>query len=819
VSARVRYALVSVLLVLAYLGAAKFGLLLAFVGRTISPVWPPTGLFLAALFLLGERYWPAVFVGAFVSTWIEGPPLLITLLIAIGNTLEPLVISLLLRRARVAPSLERVRDVAAFLAACVVGTVLSTTIGIATLALTGRLPTYELGTATGVWWVGNYISAILLGPALLALRATPSVRRASTGECVVMLNAVALASAVVFQAQFRWVFLLLPFTIWASLRCGPRFTALSTFVISAFALFSTAHGAGPFAAESVHQALTVLETFLATVSVLGLILSALTAERLRTEVRLRESEARYRAIVEDQTELICRFVPGGALTFVSESYCRAFGRPRRALVGADVLHAALPEERAALAARLGELRAPGKSLTLAFRVRGVQGHAGESWQQWTFSALGDAEREAGRAGVRETVHEIQGVGRDVTEQRRRETALVEREEQLRQSQKMEAVGQLAGGIAHDFNNLLTTVLASADMVLDQLGGDAPIREDVEEIRQAALRAAALTRQLLTFSRKQVTEATTVDVNALVGELGKMLRRLIGEDIELSLRLKAEEATVYADRGLLEQVVINLAVNGRDAMPEGGRLTIDTGRLEVPEPAGSTPSSSSSASAALAPGAYVVLTVTDTGHGMSDAVKARIFEPFFTTKEQGRGTGLGLATVYGIVRQFRGTISVTSAPGHGATFRILLPYAVPTAAPAVRRTPTSMPRVSETVLLVDDEDTVRRIAQRVLEADGYTVLSAGDPHEALALAARRDPIHVLLTDVVMPGMSGPKLAQRLKVLRPELRVVYMSGYPDSVTGSHGVLEPGTVYVQKPFVPADLRAKLRQAVRDEAVAIGD
>jgi PAS domain S-box-containing protein len=564
----------------------------------------------------------------------------------------------------------------------------------------------------------------------------------------------------------------------------------------------------------VHQALTVLESFLATVAVLGLVVSALTAERVRAEARLRESEARYRAIVDDQTELICRFVPDGSLTFVSESYCRTFGRTPRSLLGAHVLHAVPVEERDALALRLAELSTPGAVVSAVCRVRGARGHEGESWQHWTFSAIGDAERESGDA-----VREIQGVGRDVTDQRRRESALVEREEQLRQSQKMEAVGQLAGGIAHDFNNLLTTVLASADMVLDQIGHSAPIREDIEEIRQAALRAATLTRQLLTFSRKQVVAATTVDLNALVGELGKMLRRLIGEEIELSMRLRAEESTVHADRGLLEQVVINLAVNARDAMPEGGRLTIETGRILVPEPTGATPPAALPGNAVLAPGAYVVLTVSDTGHGMAEAVKARIFEPFFTTKEQGRGTGLGLATVYGIVRQCRGTISVTSEPGHGSTFRILLPFAVSSPAPPARTTPVSLPRVSETVLLVDDEDTVRRIARRVLEADGYSVLSAADPHEALSIATRREPIHVLLTDVVMPGMSGPKLAQRLRALRPEMRVVYMSGYPDSVTGSHGVLEPGTVYVQKPFAPADLRAKIRQAPREGAVVTGE
>jgi PAS domain S-box-containing protein len=390
------------------------------------------------------------------------------------------------------------------------------------------------------------------------------------------------------------------------------------------------------------------------------------------------------------------------------------------------------------------------------------------------------------------------LARDVTEQRRLEA-------QLRQAQKMEAVGRLAGGIAHDFNNLLTAILGSAQLALRELEAAHPVREDLEEIRRAGLRAADLTRQLLAYSRRQVVAPKVIDVNEAVRNLDSMLRRLIREDIDLVLELTPQPIAVRSDPGQLEQVVLNLVVNARDAMPQSGRITIRSAAvvLDARQPENQPPAP---------PGSYVHLAVSDTGGGLSDEARAHLFEPFFTTKELGKGTGLGLATVYGIVKQNGGFIYVDSSPGAGTTVRIYLPPAVgPVPTPEA---PTPMPvteKGSETVLLVEDEAAVRQFARRALEANGYCVLPAADGTEALALAERHPgPIHVLLTDVVMPGMGGPELATRLAQRRPTVRVLFSSGYTDDATVLQGVREAGTAFLQKPFAPEDLIRKLREVL---------
>ncbi len=389
------------------------------------------------------------------------------------------------------------------------------------------------------------------------------------------------------------------------------------------------------------------------------------------------------------------------------------------------------------------------------------------------------------------------LARDVTEQRRLEA-------QLRQAQKMEAVGRLAGGIAHDFNNLLTAILGSAQLALRELEPSHTVREDLEEIRRAGLRAADLTRQLLAYSRRQVVAPKVIDLNEAVRNLDSMLRRLIREDIELVLTLSPTPLAVRSDPGQIEQVVINLVVNARDAMPQGGRITIraEAVLLDAQQPDNSPPAP---------PGPYVHLAVSDTGSGVSPEARAHLFEPFFTTKELGKGTGLGLATVYGIVKQNGGFIYVDSEPGAGTTVRVYLP---PVSGPI----PTDVPTVgaalaggSETVLLVEDEAAVRQFARRALEASGYVVLVAPDGAEALTLADRHEgPIDVLLTDVVMPGIAGPELARRLTERRPTLRVLFCSGYTDDATVLEGVREAGTAFLQKPFAPEDLIRKLREVL---------
>ncbi len=391
--------------------------------------------------------------------------------------------------------------------------------------------------------------------------------------------------------------------------------------------------------------------------------------------------------------------------------------------------------------------------------------------------------------------------RDVTERK----AL---EEQLRQAQKMEAVGQLAGGVAHDFNNLLTAIIGNAELLLRAIEPEDPRRLDVVEITRAAHRAAALTRQLLAFSRKQVLQPRVVDLNAVVSELTAMLRRLIGEHVELRLQLQPGLGRVLADPGQLEQVVTNLAVNARDAMPSGGTLTIRTADVDAADvpPHG--------AEAGPVPGRLVELSVADDGVGMDERTQARLFEPFFTTKELGRGTGLGLATVYGIVRQSGGHIRVSSRPHHGSTFTVYLPRAEGSLE-AAPESPgwTEQPGGAGTALVVEDEETVRRLACRVLRAEGYRVLEASSPAEALQLVREVAPaIDLLLTDIVMPGMSGPALVERLVAGMPGLRVLYMTGYAREAIERQGTLPAGGALLEKPFTARQLADRVRRALAD-------
>jgi two-component system, cell cycle sensor histidine kinase and response regulator CckA len=394
--------------------------------------------------------------------------------------------------------------------------------------------------------------------------------------------------------------------------------------------------------------------------------------------------------------------------------------------------------------------------------------------------------------------------RDISERLRSADVLRQKEEQLRQSQKMEAIGKLAGGVAHDFNNLLTAISGYSEMILKRLDRQHPLRGDVEEIKRAGNRAAELTRQLLAFSRKQVLQPQLLDLNAVVFGMDKMLRRLIGADIELVTVLDPSLATIRADRGQIEQVILNLAVNARDAMPTGGKLILETVNVDDDFRARAT---------AAETGRYVMLAVGDTGCGMDKETLARIFEPFYTTKRQGEGTGLGLSTVYGIVEQSGGHIQVESELHRGSTFRIFLSRenVSKEAVPSSRNQFESEGKGTETVLLVEDEAVVRNLVREILKQTGYQILEAQHGAEALRVAIQHHgTIHLLLTDVVMPLMSGRDLARRLHEMRKETKVLFMSGYTDDVALRQGSLEPGTAFIQKPFTPDALSRKVRDVL---------
>jgi PAS domain S-box-containing protein len=379
------------------------------------------------------------------------------------------------------------------------------------------------------------------------------------------------------------------------------------------------------------------------------------------------------------------------------------------------------------------------------------------------------------------------------------------EEQLRLSQKMEAVGQLAGGIAHDFNNLLTAILGYNEMVMEDVGNLPNVLGNAGEVQRAAERAASLTKQLLAFSRRQVLQPLVIDLNEVVRNMERLLRRVIGEDIDFAVRLEPALARVQADPSHIDQVIMNLVVNARDALPMGGKLTVETANVNLDE-------EYAQVHAGISPGSYVQLAVSDTGQGMNEETQRRIFEPFFTTKELGKGTGLGLSIVYGIVKQSGGDIGVYSQEGKGTTFKIYLPAITrDTAVESTERPAAASHGGAEVILLVEDEPHVRRLVRAMLAKQGYNVLETREVHEAIQICNdHHDPIHLLLTDVVMPERSGPELAEELARIHPEMRVLFMSGYADTPIFRHGVLRPNTAFIQKPFISEDLNKKVREVL---------
>ena len=489
------------------------------------------------------------------------------------------------------------------------------------------------------------------------------------------------------------------------------------------------------------------------------------------------------AVVESSHDAIISLTPEGIVLSWNHGAERIYGYSAAETVGRSILFISPPDRTI-------------ETLTL---LKGVE--RGETVEPFETVRL---KKDGTRIHVSLTLSPIENsdgqvvgvsaVARDVTESKNLEAM-------LRQAQKMEAVGQLAGGVAHDFNNLLGVILGYTGLLLDRPGLDDLQRKSIEEIQKAGDRAALLTRQLLAFSRKQVLQPKVLDLNTVVAGAEKLLQRLIGEDIELLVVLNPALGRIEADAGQLEQIIMNLAVNARDAMPPGGKLTIETSNVEIDEDyAAQHPSTRT--------GSHVMLSVSDTGCGMDAKTKAHIFEPFFTTKEFGKGTGLGLSTVYGIVKQSGGSVWVYSEVGIGTTFKIYLPCVSPAleiAAPSDKS--EKIAGGSQTILIVEDEAALLEVTHRSLKAVGYAILAAQSPAEAIRISeSHQGPIHLMVTDVIMPGMSGAQLASRLSVPRPEMKVLYVSGYTDDTIVRHGVLEPGLAFLQKPFSPKTLARKV-------------
>ena len=514
----------------------------------------------------------------------------------------------------------------------------------------------------------------------------------------------------------------------------------------------------------------------------------------RANETTRDANQLTRALFDDSPVAISVVDASGIIVRWNKAAEQTFGWPESEVIG-KFLPTIPPDEREAYLAKLGRF------------ISGLERSNGED--------LHCLRRDGSIIDVnvwKELLHDANGGVSGIMSLIFDSSEKLKLEQQLRQAQRLEAVGQLAGGVAHDFNNLLTIISGYSDLALSQLSPQEPLRYNVEQVLKAANRATALTSQLLAFSRKQVLKPIVLDLNEIIADLEKMLRRLIGENIDLITILETDLGCVKADPGQIEQVIVNLAVNSRDAMPDGGKLIIETSNVELD-------AHYTSQHIGTLPGPYVMISVSDSGHGIGPETQSHIFEPFFTTREHGKGTGLGLSMVYGIVKQSGGNIWVYSEPGHGTTFKIYFPLVLQPSEP-IRPIPARAApgRGVETILLVEDEERVRELVKEVLIKQGYTVITARDGKDALGAAAREArQIDLLLTDVVMPKMSGRELAEILVPMRPSLKVLYMSGYTDNAMLHKGTLDSETKFIQKPFTPDALARKVREVLDAKGAGI--
>jgi signal transduction histidine kinase len=768
---------VTAVMVIGYTLLTKLGYALTLPTVGSSPLWPPSGLAVALVLIFGPRYLPAAGVGAVLGDLWCGKHIDVAAIDGLADVLEAAVVylvagrSLDLRRA-----LDTAPRVLRLTAAAIAGGAASATVGMFGLQIQGYLTDFaSVRDAWVVWLAGEVTAMLVIVPVALAID-----RRALTWLREGALEAaglLAVAGLLAFLGvRLDHPELLLPGLIWLALRFGLPGAAIGNLVV---AVLAVVYDVKLFGGQDTTDMLSV-QAFITVTAVTNLLFATVTS-------RLRSSEAAREALAESEARLAEAQVMGrlGWWMFDAASGQVVAADPVYAMFGLergaayeDLMNVVRDEDQERIAAAMSTAFERAEAFELHF---GITPHSGGAEMLFV-----RAEPELAPDG---TVVGLRGVTQDVTEVWRAERQRHSLEARLHQSQRLETVGQLAGGIAHDFNNLLAVILNCAEFALEDLPEDNPTRADIDEIRRSAERAATLTRQLLLFSRRELGHPEPLDLNAVVVEAERLLRRTIGENIEFSVELDADLEQITADVGQLEQILMNLVVNARDAMPEGGELTVSTADVTV----------EASDAGPVAPGRYARLSVADTGSGMSACVVEQAFEPFFTTKEQGKGTGLGLATVYGIVQEAGGQIAIDSEEGRGTTVTIDWPVG------ARQETPT-LPGAGQTVLVVENDDPVRESALRILADGGYEVISASGAAEALLICEERTSIDLLLTDIVIPDMSGQELAQRVG----HLPVLYMSGYGQR----HVEPSTGDKLVEKPFSAERLLGAVADALGDAA-----
>ena len=798
------FALRLILVAAAYFAGARLGYAFAIGGGAVT-LWPPSGIMLAILLRSPLRSWPASLLGGLTgslcSDLLSGYSLPLAMFASAANALEVAVAATVVRQWVGTP--VRMASLGAASAIVVGGAILSnavTAFGGALMLKIGFNMTFWY--AWFVWWTGDGLGMVIFAPMLLAAADVLPLIREARGRRVAELAALAAllvaASLVAFGPVPTDRFqpgpvLVLPLLVWAALRFGAAGATIATLVVAGIAIWYAARGVGPFATHGLPDGTIPLRVyaFLAAAGISSLFTAAALEERRGAIAQLRQSEARHRAVLETAIDAIVLIDRAHRIQFANAATQSVFGYAPSELVGRTLQDLVPAPLRFALTETIARATSPASDQhpSQATALTGVRKNGEEVPIELSVGRnAGDGDGEGFTAIIR-----------DITQKRAAESVLRQREGRSREQEKLEAIGRLAGGIAHDFNNMLTVIHGRSDLLAqDPQLGDTQ-RADVLEIAAASKRAAALTAQLLAFSRRQVMEPRVLRLQDALRALQPMLVRLIGEDITI-VTPPSDASPVRADPSQVEQVLLNLALNARDAMPHGGTLRIEIDDVSVASDTGDA--------MAVAPGDYVRLTVTDTGLGMSAETMSHIFEPFFTTKPVGHGTGLGLATVHGIVEQNGGAIQVRSDVGRGTSFTILLPRGeeVPQVTTPGRR--RAEPVGSGTVLVVEDEDRVRELLQRVLERAGYRVLVAGTPAAAREIAAHTTRIDTLLSDVVLPEMTGVVLAQHICEHHPHIRVLFMSGYTDDMTVRRGLQDGKMAMIRKPFTPEALLHRLEE-----------
>jgi two-component system cell cycle sensor histidine kinase/response regulator CckA len=909
-----------VILIAFYVVGGLVGKQASFLSGSIELVWPPFGIALATILLFGYRYWPGVALGSVLFGLTSGNSFgIFTIGNAIGDTIGAVTCAYLLERfLKFHRDLSRVRDVAGLVGlASLLGTTVTAAFSVVSRCVSGAESWDNLAGKLLEWWVPNAMAGLIVTPLILAWGTKPRTPWKSSAwiEATLCVFGLVAGTLISFNSWYVYgiqtyplAYLPYPFLVWGALRFGQRGATAGTFLLSTLAIRALLQGRGPFVMQMERDGLILIGCYLGILAITNMLLAAASIERETAVQAVSESQKRYRAIVEDQTELIWRFKEDGTVTFVNDAYCRFHGKSREELIGTKYLPMLSDEDRDIPLSYFAAM--PPENPVISYDYRLVLPGGAISWQQCSTRRLFDeagetlefqsvAQDVTRRKQIEEDVREAEQrlrailntivdallvadasgliatfnpaaekifaqraadvtgrslkelfapeqaalfdealstnaksggirvmeaaalrpdkssvpidlgiskvwvggspllivVVRDITERKRLE-------DQIRQAQKMEAVGRLAGGIAHDFNNLIQAVLGYTNLMLVRLPPADPNRDTVEQIEKAADRAASLTSQLLAFSRKQVLKPKVFCLNNSVADMTKLLQRLIGANIQLRTELADPIGFVRADPGQVEQVILNLCVNARDAMPQGGSLKLRTSSIDIPERL-------EGFSADFHGGRYSVLSVTDSGCGISPENRAKLFEPFFTTKELGKGTGLGLSIVYGIMKQSGGEIGVESELGKGTTFHIYLPEVEARPEEGGKQvTAAKKSTGGETVLLVEDGEIVRTMLVEVLQSNGYTVIESRDGEEALQRAAEhKGKLDILITDLVMPKISGRHLADKLHHTRPGLRVLFISGYTDDEVVRHGKLDANAEFLQKPFRPDALLVKVR------------